>query len=92
MAERYWLYAGHENAEVLKPLLLSSMHALNGLQAPIEHAELRSLHVVYLHTSFLTYLCWLPHTVRGRQRCDVAPFRLIIDPFNTFCLSVLEVR
>ena len=48
MAERYWLYAGHDSVEVLKPLLLSAMHALNGLQPPLEHAEPPSLHAVYL--------------------------------------------
>ena len=72
VAERYWLYAGHEDVEMLKLLLLSSMHALNGLQPPLEHAAPPSLHAVYLQPSILlTHLCWLRYTARARQMCDV---------------------
>ena len=56
---------------MVKPLLLSSMHALKGLQPPLEHAVLPSLHAVYLQPSILfCHLCWLPYTARDQQMCD----------------------
>lgn len=46
VAERYWLRAGHGEVDVLRPLLLGKVQALQGLQdAP---QALLLLHAVYL--------------------------------------------
>ena len=47
VAERYWLRDGHCETVVLKLLLLGSVHALQGLHAPLEHVPLLS-QAVYL--------------------------------------------
>lgn len=54
---------------MLEPLLFSSMHALNGLQVLLEHAELPSLHAVYLQTSPFWFICAGCHTQQEAGRC-----------------------
>ena len=55
MAERYWAYVGHCEAEVLRPPLLGCMQALQGLHAPLLHMLPLPLaeHAVYLHCKAL---------------------------------------
>ena len=47
VADRYWLRVGHCKTVMLKPLLLGSVHALQGLHAPLKHVPLLS-QAVYL--------------------------------------------
>ena len=77
---------------MLKLLLLSSMHALNGVQPPPEHAVLPSLHAVYLQPSILLInLFWSSYTLRDRQMFDVAHLMATMNPISQ-TLPLVSIR